>query len=192
LNDNGALTIAIGDATGHGLKAGTVVTATKSLFRTFAPGEELAAILTQSSRVLKDMNLRSMFMAMTVMRVEGYRLKFSVAGMPPVLIYRALTNEVEEIFLKALPLGSVRNYKWREEVVTIEPGDVIVLMSDGWPERFNGAGEMLEYEKAATALRQIAHSSAQEIIEQFVQIGDEWADGIPQDDDVTFVVLKVK
>lgn len=36
LADDGTLTVAVGDATGHGLKAGTFVTAMKSLFRTFA------------------------------------------------------------------------------------------------------------------------------------------------------------
>ncbi|MBL8208987.1 MAG: SpoIIE family protein phosphatase, partial [Blastocatellia bacterium] len=54
LADDGTLTVAVGDATGHGLKAGTVVTAMKSLFRTFAPEPELASVFTRSSRVLKE------------------------------------------------------------------------------------------------------------------------------------------
>jgi len=36
------------------------------------------------------------------------------------------------------------------------------------------------------------HQPAQKIIEHFVNVGDEWSNGRPQDDDVTFVVLKVK
>jgi serine phosphatase RsbU (regulator of sigma subunit) len=192
LNSDDTLTIAVGDATGHGLKAGTVVTAIKSLFRTFASGPELVPILTQSSRVLKEMNLRSLFMAMIVVRIAGYNLKVSAAGMPPMLIYRALTGAIEEIFIKALPLGSVLNYPWRQEEVTIDPGDVIVLMSDGWPERFNAENEMFGYEKAHAVLIGAAQLSPSAIIEQFVQIGDQWAAGHPQDDDVTFVVLKVK
>jgi serine phosphatase RsbU (regulator of sigma subunit) len=192
LNGNGALTIAVGDATGHGLKAGTVVTAIKSLFRTFAPDTELVPILRQSSRVLKEMNLRSLFMAMTVVRIEGYRLKISAAGMPPVLIYRALTGEVEEIFIKALPLGSVLNYPWRQEELTLDPNDVIVMMSDGFPERFNAHQEMLGYAKAHEVLLAAAQLPSQAIIEQFVQVGEQWAAGHAQNDDVTFVVLKVK
>ncbi|MBL8207442.1 MAG: SpoIIE family protein phosphatase, partial [Blastocatellia bacterium] len=192
LSSDDTLTIAVGDATGHGLKAGTMVTATKSLFRTFAPGSELVSILSQASRVLKDMNLRSLFMAMTVMRIEGYRLKISVAGMPPVLIYRALTGAVEEVFIKALPLGSVRNYPWRQEELTIDPDDIIVIMSDGFPERFNADNEMLGYTKASEVLQGAAHLSAQGVIEQFIVAGEQWAEGRAQDDDVTFVVLKVR
>ena len=192
LNSNDTLTVAVGDATGHGLKAGTVVTAIKSLFRTFASGPELVPILTQSSRVLKEMNLRSLFMAMLVVRIEGYNLKISAAGMPPMLIYRALTGEVEEVFIKALPLGSVLNYPWRQEEMTLDPGDVIMLMSDGFPERFNADNEMFGYEKAHAVLIEAAQLSPQAVIEHFVQVGDQWAAGHPQDDDVTFVVLKVK
>lgn len=192
LNAAGTLTIAVGDATGHGLKAGTVVTAIKSLFRTFAPATELVSILSQSSHVLKEMNLRSLFMAMTVVRIEGYKLKISSAGMPPLLIYRAITGAVEEVFIKALPLGSVRNYPWREEELTFDPGDVIMLMSDGWPERFNADNEMLGYARASETLAEAAHLAPQAIIEHFVQLGDQWAAGRAQDDDVTFVILKVK
>jgi phosphoserine phosphatase RsbU/P len=191
LTETGALTIAIGDATGHGLKAGTVVTAIKSLFRTFATEPELGPILTQSSRVLKEMNLRSMFMAMTVMRIEGYKLKVSSAGMPPVLIYRALTRSIEEVLIKALPLGSIANYTWQQQNLTLDPGDVIVLMSDGWPERFNAHHEMLGYAKAHNVLMEVAHLTPPAIIEHFVQVGEQWAAGCTQDDDVTFVVVKV-
>ncbi len=51
---------------------------------------------------------------------------------------------------------------------------------------------MLGYEKAAEILPQIARSSSQHIINQLVKIGEDWANGRPQDDDVTFVVLKLK
>ena len=53
---DGTLTVAVGDATGHGLRAGTVVTAMKSLFRTFAEDPDLAVLLQRSSRVLKELN----------------------------------------------------------------------------------------------------------------------------------------
>src|SRR5262249_48274780 len=64
LSDDGTLTVAIGDATGHGLKAGTVVTATKSLFEALAHQPDITHIFRQASCSLKRMNLRSLFMAM--------------------------------------------------------------------------------------------------------------------------------
>lgn len=191
LDSLGTLTVAIGDATGHGLKAGTVVTAMKSLFRTLAHEPEMTKVFTQSSRVLKEMNLRALFMALTMAKLIGYRLRLVGAGMPPAFIYRALTKEVEAVNLHGLPLGSMSNYLYREQEITLDPGDVVLLMSDGFPERFNPANEMLEYELAHEILAAHHEQSAQKIVDHLVKAGDTWAQGRPQDDDITFVLLKV-
>jgi serine phosphatase RsbU (regulator of sigma subunit) len=188
----GTLTVAVGDATGHGLKAGTVVTAMKSLFRTFAAEPEIVPVFNRSSRVLKEMNLRSLFMGLTMIKLNGRRMKIAAAGMPPVLIYRAETRAVEEVMIKAMPLGSIPDYPYRELERTLGCGDVVVLMSDGLPERFNREGEMFDYSRTMETLVNAATRSPREIIECLAGAGENWADGRPQDDDVTFVVLKIK
>jgi hypothetical protein len=162
---DGALTVAVGDATGHGLKAGTMVTAMKSLFRTFAAEPEIVPVFNQSSRVLKEMNLRSLFMGLTMIKINGRRMKVSSAGMPPALIYRAETGSVEEVMIKAMPLGSVRGYPYRERELTLGCGDVVVLMSDGLPERFNHEGEMFDYSRTIKTLTQAAALAPSEIID---------------------------
>ncbi len=192
LSSDGMLTIAVGDATGHGLKAGTVVTAMKSLFYTHALNDELLPVLAQSSHALKSMNLRSLFMALTLVKFKDHELRIASAGMPPALIYHAATQTVEEIQMKTMPLGSFRNYPYREESMFLQSGDVVMLMSDGFPERFNAAGEILGFDKGAGIL-QLAHSlTATQIVAQFIQAEEQWAQGFAQNDDVTFVVLKVK
>jgi serine phosphatase RsbU (regulator of sigma subunit) len=190
--DDGTLTVAVGDATGHGLKAGTVVTAMKSLFRTFAAEPEIVPVFNRSSRVLKEMNLRSLFMGLTMIKLNGRRMKISSAGMPPALIYRAETGSVEEVMIKAMPLGSVTGYPYHERELTLCRGDVVVLMSDGLPERFNRAREMFDYSRTMETLVEAATRPPREIIECLAGAGENWANGRPQDDDVTFVVLKVK
>ncbi len=190
LSEDGTLTVMIGDATGHGLKAGTVVTATKSLLNHLAASDDIPAILRQSSRALKQMNLRGLFMAMTMVKVRGDRLSLSVAGMPPVLVYRAGDRCVEELELRGVPLGSVANYSYREEAINLTAGDIVVLMSDGLPERFDAEGETLGYAAAKEVLKECAAAHPRQIIERLVQLGNAWGDGRPQDDDVTFVVMK--
>jgi serine phosphatase RsbU (regulator of sigma subunit) len=74
----------------------------------------------------------------------------------------------------------------------VSSGDVVVLMSDGLPERFNAKNEMLEDESAKIFITAHADLSAQEIINGLVKLGDDWGGVRPQDDDVTFVVVKVK
>lgn len=190
--DDGTLTIAIGDATGHGLKAGTVVTATKSLFNELAGEKDLPLMLKRFSHALKKMNLRSLFMALTVARVKNNGLTITAAGMPPILIYRANERHIEEVFLKAMPLGCVTSYNYKQQEVALGSGDIVVLMSDGFPERFNPANEMLGYDQARHTLASAAHLSSQEILLRLVQAGDEWGQSRLPDDDVTFVVLKIR
>ena len=192
LGEDGTLTVAVGDATGHGLKAGTMVSSVKSLFMALADHPEITHILHRMSGVLKEMKLRGLFMAMTMIKVKGNQMTVSITGMPPVLVYRAASGDVEEIALKALPLGSLKNYEYKQQELSIATGDVIVLMSDGLPERFNTENEMLDYEATKHALAVSAHRPPQQIIEHFVSVGDEWSNGRPQDDDVTFVVMKVR
>jgi serine phosphatase RsbU (regulator of sigma subunit) len=99
---------------------------------------------------------------------------------------------VEEIGIRAMPLGSVSNISYQLEEFSFSSGDTLILMSDGFPEMFNEQNEMLGYEKAAELLKEIHHHSPQEIINRFVETGEKWAGTRPQDDDVTFVVLKVR
>src|SRR5215510_9382069 len=192
LGEDGTLTVAVGDATGHGLKAGTMVSSVKSLFMALADHPNITHIFHRMSGALKGMNLRGLFMAMTMVKVKGNQLTVSITGMPPVLVYRAASGDVEEVALRAVPLGSLTSYQYKQQELAIAPGDVIVLMSDGLPERFNAENEMLDYAATKHALAVAAHQPPQEIIEHFVSVGDEWSNGRPQDDDVTFVVLKVR
>ncbi len=135
------------------------------------------------------MNLHGLFMAVT--KIKDHSFSISAAGMPSTLIYRHATGEIEEISLRAVLLGSLANFKYQEQEFALSAGDCVVLMSDGFPEMFNPENEMLGFEKAAEILPTIAANSAQEIINHLVKVGEDWANGRPQDDDVTFVVLKI-
>ena len=192
LSEDGTLTIAIGDATSHGLKAGTMVAATKSLFNHLAERSSLVETLNDASRALKLMNLRSLFMALTLVRVQGDRLHCSVAGMPPILIYRAARQIVEEVPLRGAPLGAVSSYVYHQAEITLAPNDVVLLMSDGLPERFNPASELFEYERTKTALSTHACAAPDAIVEGLLRASDEWASGRPLNDDLTLVVIKRK
>jgi len=192
LGADGTLTIAIGDATGHGLKAGTMVTVTKGLFNHLAEQADLVATLSQTSRALKRMNLRSLFMAMTLVRLKDNHLQCSVAGMPPILIYRAATQTVEEIPLRGAPLGGLTDYAYRQVETFLSVGDLVLLLSDGLPERFNAAGEMFGYDRSKESLLANAHAAPQAVIDRLLQTGEDWAAGKAADDDMTFVALKMK
>ncbi len=189
--DDDTLTIAVGDATGHGLRAGMMVTATKSLFNELVREPDSPELMRRCSRSLKAMNLRGLFMALTIVRINGKRLTITSAGMPAALLYRAAEQRVEELLFKSMPLGSITNYVYKQQEATIAAGDVLVLLSDGLPERFNANGEMLGDDAAVRVLCETTQLSPAEIIQRLVQLGDEWGGARPQDDDATFVVVQM-
>ncbi|RKU15590.1 hypothetical protein C6501_06760 [Candidatus Poribacteria bacterium] len=192
LTDDGQLTIAIGDATGHGMNAGLVVSAVKSLFKTSAPGAGNLQILERISQGIKSMNLKRLYMAMTLATFNDNTLTLASAGMPPPFIYRSEENMVEEVLLEGMPLGGVIGADREEASFELQSGDTILLMSDGLPEMLNPENEMLDYPKTKELFTEIADKSPKAIIRHVIEGSTSWADGKPQEDDVTLVVIKAK
>lgn len=190
--NDGTLTVAIGDASGHGTKAGIVVTAVKSLFEVLAVRSDISNTLREISSVLKGFIFKNMFMAMTLLKIEGNKMRLAAAGMPFPIIWRAATRTAEEVEIKSLPLGAPPNSKYEEKEITLNQGDAIVLMSDGLPERLNPESEILDYDNMKRLVEDCGDESPEAIIEHLRESGEEWAKGRPQDDDVTFVVMKVR
>ncbi|TAE26989.1 MAG: hypothetical protein EAZ92_10000 [Candidatus Kapaibacterium sp.] len=194
--DGKTLISAVGDATGHGMKAGYLVSTTKSYFQTLARESGGAELLTRISHGIKNMNLRGMYMCLALVRCETteqgtIRAHIAIAGMPPILIYRAKTRSVEEICLKALPLGSITSFLYQELVTTLDTDDVLFIMSDGFPELFNAEQETLDSERIVEYFQTIAHHSPAEIMTALKLFAEQWTEGAPPLDDMTMVVMKV-
>ncbi|MBN1482457.1 hypothetical protein EH223_10490 [candidate division KSB1 bacterium] len=186
---NGLLTIAIGDATGHGMKAGTMVAAIKSLFRAHSQSDYLHEILATWSQIIRQMNFGHLYMAMSVVRVEQNNVTIANAGMPPALWYHAGQKSVEEIVLKSMPLGGASKFRYRERTFAVEPGDTLLLMSDGFIELFNEQNDMYD-DRAISTFQKIAHYTPQEIINALNHECQVWRGDRAQHDDITFVVVK--
>jgi len=192
LHDDGTLTAVIGDATGHGMQAGTMVSATKSLFHALADEPAPAQFLRKGSQAIQAMGLKKIYMALTIARFKDHQMHVAAAGMPFPLIYRSSTGRVEEIMLKGMPLGGFANFPYRDKTVHLDKGDTVLFMSDGLGEMFNLQDEMLGEEQVKRLFKETAANSSQEIIEHLKKAGEAWAEGRNQQDDVTFVVIKIK
>jgi phosphoserine phosphatase RsbU/P len=107
-------------------------------------------------------------------------------------VKRLLELVAERMMMKALPLGGLASYQYQQKHLSLAASDVVLLLSDGLPERFNPAGEMLDYDLVKRGFAEAAVHSPQQIIEHLIELGETWANGHAQDDDVTFVALKVK
>ncbi len=189
---DGTLNIALGDATGHGMQAGTLVTIMKGIFTLEAGQSEVIPFFKKSVEAIKEIKLGRLMMAFVFLKIKDSWLSLANAGVPPVYIYRKDKNEVEEIDNKGMPLGAMNNYPYKETKTDLKSGDVIYLLSDGFPELSNNEMEIYGYERVRKIFKEVAEYSSEEIIEKLKNEVDKWAGGKVPEDDVTFVVIKVK
>jgi serine phosphatase RsbU (regulator of sigma subunit) len=188
--DDQSLTVVIGDATGHGVKAGMVVATAKSYFHTFAPVTDSIDLIRKMSHGIKNMHLHMLYMSLAVLKIHGRTVSYVGAGMPPILIYRASTGRVETMISKGMPLGSVVNFPYQQMDFSIEPGDAIVMMSDGLTEAYNRDRDMLGLDKLTDCLRVNGNGSAKTISESFQELIRDWTLATPTHDDITVIALK--
>ena len=112
--------------------------------------------------------------------------------MPPAFLFRSSNQKVEEILIEGLPLGISDRAQYRTEERRLHPGDTLLLMSDGLPERLNENGDLFDYERLQKGFKSTVNKSPEEICSYLLNKGEEWAGESLQDDDITLVVIRVK
>ena len=192
LSSDGTITLVIGDATGHGIKAGIMVTLIKSLFDAMAHTYFIPDFFNHCTRTIKKMNLGNLYMGMTVLKIREYKITASAAGMPPFLIFRRNTNSIEEVVLKGMPLGAFFDFQYQQKILKVSPGDVILLLTDGFVELFNANREMIDYDSVKNIFLDSARNNNGNIIKDLLNAADRWLSGYQQTDDITFLVIKIK
>ena len=129
---------------------------------------------------------------MTMLKISGNKLQMSAAGMPPVFIYKREGSIIEEHLMKGMPLGTMSNFPYMLKETELNEGDTILLMSDGLPELQNADGEIFGYKKVRDIFEENSFGNPEEIIKSLKNEGSGWVNGNEPDDDITFVVIKVK
>ncbi len=190
-SDSGALSVAIGDAAGHGAGAGSMVSLMKGLFSNFRAGRDIRRFFAQSNDAIRSMKLSGANTAMAIAHLDPDRLTYGAAGIPPALVYRAATKTVDEVLVEGMPLGSLANYPFKQRIVDIDPGDMVLLMSDGLAELPDAAGESFGYDRVQEVVAVAASGSPQELVDRLMDEANNWFGAPPYPDDVTLVALKV-
>ena len=189
---DGVLNVAFGDATGHGLAAGTIVTLMKGFFVSDSSRFDIPGFFNHCSKAIKEIKLGRLLMAFSMMRIAANKVSLSSAGMPPFYIYRKKGGTIEEVMLKGMPLGAMKNFPYVLQDTELQTGDIVLLLTDGLPEQKNTAGEMFDYARVQEKLKEAADRPPSEIIEHLVKGGEEWMNGAMQDDDITLMEVKMK
>jgi phosphoserine phosphatase RsbU/P len=189
--DDGKLGIYMGDVVGKGLPAamyaGLAVGTLRSLKKT---GQEPAAVLEHFNKRLMVRPVPSRYCASQYAVFDPATLEFCVANAGVPLPVHLSAGGCSTIGGGGLPSGLFEFAHYEQQIIQLEPGDAVLLATDGLFEAANKHGEqlgmsrlsdlcaMLDYARPDRFLRSLFHS-----IEQFT--------GGPQSDDMTAVILRV-
>ncbi|HEY6842640.1 MAG TPA: SpoIIE family protein phosphatase, partial [Thermoanaerobaculia bacterium] len=190
--EGGGLAITIGDATGHGARAGTMVAVIKALFAGYSDSSTPSEFLRDAAEKIRRMELGRMAMALLLARFQGRSVTLASAGMPPVYVHRRDRNAIEEFSIGATPLGTIGD-GYRDTRIDLAAGDTLLFMSDGFPELMNEAGQQLGYGAAVEAFAAAAKADdAGAVIASLQNVARNWHGDQPPNDDVTFVVVRAR
>jgi serine phosphatase RsbU (regulator of sigma subunit) len=89
-------------------------------------------------------------------------------------------------------VGMFEHCSYEQEVVQMQPGDVLIAFTDGLSEAQNARGDEFGEARIKEALAASARLSVNEIRDEIVRRAKAWGGGAPQYDDLTFIVMKVK
>lgn len=189
--DDSKLAVVIADVSGHGLPTGLRMAMIKAALGILIEEEKQPQeILSRLSKMIRSGQDGRFFVTATVAIIDFRqgRLDLTNAGHPPTYLIR--DREVEEILLPGNPLGALgENYGHAS--FALEPGDVLVWLSDGLIEMVNAEGEPFGYDGIRDCLRGTG-SSPKEARDRVVRAVADHAGGIPADDDQTLVAMRYR
>jgi Stage II sporulation protein E (SpoIIE) len=138
----------IADVSGHGVAPGVLMAMVKSAARMqLSSGEKNLELLNRLNAVLYPIKKPDMFVTFAYLAWNGERLEFSLAGHPAILHYRATTRETHEVSCSSLPLGILEQQEFVRGSVQCEPGDVLLMLTDGLLEVANAKQEEFGLER---------------------------------------------
>jgi hypothetical protein len=188
---DGRVAIAIGDASGHGMAAGLLMAIANATFKTALDLDpHPSAVLRLVNRVLCRTGGRREFMTLFcgVLDLATGELHYASAGHPFPLLRRA-RGTVEELGRGSLALGWRPDADFESARVTIEPGDYLVLYSDGLPEAVGGAeDDAFGFERLRRLLG--GPKSPRELHDRILQAVDRHLGDRSLGDDLTLVVIE--
>ena len=194
---DGRLAIALGDVSGKAAPAALYAALVSGILRSLAaqhlsPAEMLVALNEQ----LQERRLDSQYVTMlyAVWNDESRTLQIANAGsVQPMLVTREGGRmHARTIRAEGFPLGMFPGVPYEEFTLSTQPGDLIVLFSDGITDAENEAQEMFGSERLSQILEDYPFDTAESAADRMLQKVEAFQDGLEHFDDETLVVLHVR
>lgn len=188
------IAISLADVSGHGIGPALVTAVCRAYARaSFAKGTQPARFLRRINALLHEDLPPDRFVTFVIAILEAERneLHLLSAGHGPLLIFRKQTGRVEVLAAHGIPLGVEPDAPYEAgDRLTIEIGDIVLLITDGFFEWQNDRGKQFGIERTIQTLCDTHEGDPEKIIASLYAEVRMFAGQTPQQDDLTAIAIK--
>jgi len=190
---SGGTLFAFGDVSGKGAASALYGAMVSGLLRTLAHRRRSPAeLLKVLNNVLRERIVEAQYVVLMVMVWESAKRRFVMAnaGAEPPVICR--NGDIIKPQVEGVPAGLLDDREYDEVTLDAEPGDLLVLHSDGITDQRSAEGEEFGRARLARTLRRLCGKPVDVVADTILSELDEYKGGAATDDDQTLIVLKVR
>ncbi len=190
--DHGNWELVVGDVVGKGVPAALLVSTLHSALRVLLDQMEVGPpLLERLNRHIFESSSANKFITMllAVLDTRRHELAYLNAGHNPGLLVRA-SGETIEMHSAGMPLGLMQSGQFGASTLELEPDDLVCVYSDGITECEEPGEEEFGLERLRDLLIEHRESSLPEILHRIDKSVTDFAQGQPQGDDQTVVLLR--
>lgn len=187
---NGDLYFILGDVAGKGVAASMLMVHLQAMFRTMIPlGLPLRDLVEHASRVFCQSVLPTHYATLVCGRAGGSgEIEICNAGHPPPLLISK--REIVEIGATGLPLGAFCETQFATTRLRFEPGQAMLLYTDGLSEARDPGGAMYGGDRVRDLARRRPGCPPRELVESCLQDLADFRRGAPAGDDLTILAIR--
>lgn len=193
--DQDKLAVVVGDVSGHGVESALLMATARALImmRASMPGPAANVIKDVNKQLSLDTYDTGNFMTLFYceLTASDNEIRWIRAGHDPALIYDPDTDDFDVLQGQGSALGLDISFEYDSFHRRVEPGQVILIGTDGIWEMHNQAGEMFGKEALMEIIRNNHKASARQIVDTVTETLERFREDKAQEDDITLVVIKV-
>ena len=193
--------LGIFDISGHGISSGLLTMLVKTILHNEFYNSEYQnlddVVYKINDRITQEKGNVQNYITGILSRINNDKIDFVIAGHPTPIVYKSENNTASyyeyetEDFPNIIGMKEIQPY-YKVESVTFNKNDVFVLYTDGIIELRNGDGEVFGRERFLRIIEKNAWKVVNEQVELLKCELASFLNGQPQNDDITFIILKRK
>lgn len=186
--------IVVADVIGHGISAALLMTSVRASFREriLSPGNGVLIVSDVNKRLVRDIEELNLFITMFYSEIDLKEkcFRWVHAGHESALFYDPSKDTFDTLGGEGLPLGVMEEWVYQESKIQIQPGQIILIGTDGIKEACNPQNEHFGNERLQMVIRDHYQKTAKDILDEVFDALENFRNQAERKDDETMVVIK--